>query len=418
MKIKFAYYIKTGFVFLLMTTVYFNVAEIFHYYGFELEKSIAKTCLGIVLIFLSSSLVLYKFNNDLKNIFIVYVHQFMFIPVIVLFTFGGVGVELLVCHIIFLITLKISMISKLKKLKLNNFSNTYPIAKTQNRIIIYVLIIILLLPFLGSFKNFSWSSFLQSELYALRFSARETETFLMAYFKAPLVRVLLPILFVFAIIKRKYVLMAMIVSIITLIYGSTGAVKSIIVVIPIILFFISSKTYFQIQQKLFLIIFLSLSLSIFENVVFGTYFITDIPNRRLFFVPGFLENNYIAEFKDNYLFYKTSFLDFLYADKNTRVTQIIGGKYLGDYSINANVGVLIDGFINLGYIGVIIHALVIGLAIRTLNNMNINPAFFGLFFVYFYYVNTSFLGTLLFTHGLVFLIIISNFFLKNYHQEI
>ena len=152
MKIKFAYYIKTGFVFLLMTTVYFNVAEIFHYYGFELEKSIAKTCLGVVLIFLSSSLVLYKFNNDLKNIFIVYVHQFMFIPVIVLFTFGGVGVELLVCHIIFLITLKISMISKLKKLKLNNFSNTYPIAKTQNRIIIYVLIIILY----RYRKNYAW----------------------------------------------------------------------------------------------------------------------------------------------------------------------------------------------------------------------------------------------------------------------
>ena len=281
---------------------------------------------------------------------------------------------------------------------------------------IYVLAIILLLPFISSFNNFSWASFLQSELYAIRFSARETESFLMGYFKAPLVRVLLPILFVYATTKRKYILMAIIGLIITLIYGSTGAVKSIIVVIPIILFFVSSKTYLQIQKRLFLIIFILLTLSIFETAIIGSYFITDIPNRRLFFVPGFLENNYITEFKDNYLFYKSSYLDFLFSEKNVRVTQIIGGKYLGDYSINANVGVLMDGFINLGYIGVFIHALVIGLAIRALNSMKIKPAFFGLFFVYFYYVNTSFLGTLLITHGFLFLIISSKFFLKNQHQ--
>tara|TARA_A100001011_G_scaffold315422_1_gene334052 strand:+ start:3443 stop:4726 length:1284 start_codon:yes stop_codon:yes gene_type:complete len=418
LKIKSTYYFKTGLIFLLMTAVYFNVAKIFQYYGFELEMSIPKACVGIILIFLSSNLVLYKFNYDLKNSFIVYVHQFMFIPIIVLFSFGGIGIELLICHVIFLLSLKISMSLKLKKLKTTIFSNTYPIEKKQNRVVIYVLAMILLLPFISSFNNFSWSSFIQSELYAIRFSARQTESFLMGYFKAPLVRVLLPILFVYATTKRKYILMAIVGLIITLIYGSTGAVKSIIVVIPIILFFVSSKTYLQIQQRLFLIIFMFLSLSIFETAVIGSYFITDIPNRRLFFVPGFLENNYITEFKDNYLFYKTSYLDFLFSEKNVRVTQIIGGKYLGDYSINANVGVLMDGFINLGYIGVFIHASVVGLAIRALNNMKINPAFFGLFFVYFYYVNTSFLGTLLITHGLLFLIIASKFFLKDQYQEI
>ena len=86
LKIKSTYYFKTGLIFLLMTAVYFNVAKIFQYYGFELETSIPKACVGIILIFLSSNLVLYKFNYDLKNSFIVYVHQFMFIPIIVLFS--------------------------------------------------------------------------------------------------------------------------------------------------------------------------------------------------------------------------------------------------------------------------------------------------------------------------------------------
>ena len=73
--------------------------------------------------------------------------------------------------------------------------------------------------------------------------------------------------------------------------------------------------------------------------------------------------------------------------------------------MNANVGVLIDGFLNLSYLGVILHAFIIYISIAIINGIKVKSSYFGVFFIYFYYLNTSFLSTLYLTHGLLFLIV-------------
>ena len=152
-----------------------------------------------------------------------------------------------------------------------------------------------------------------------------------------------------------------------------------------------------------------------ETLFFETYFLTDLPSRRLLFVPGLFENAYITEYINNSQFYLNSLLKSFNQNPES-LTMHIGGKYFDKPEMNANVGLVIDGFINLGYFGVILHAILVYIIIAIINGYKMSPKYFGIFFVYFYYMNTSFIGSLLLTHGLFFLLIFF-YFLKTNHES-
>jgi hypothetical protein len=179
--------------------------------------------------------------------------------------------------------------------------------------------------------------------------------------------------------------------------------KSILGVIPVVLLFINSKDYFNIKNKLLFLIFVLLILPLFEYYYVGTYFLTDLPVRRLFFVPGLFEASYLEEFVSDPQFYSNGFLR-SFNDKPYSMTKHIGGKYFGKPDMNANVGLVIGGFINLNFIGVALHALLVYVCLAFINGLKVKPQYFGILFVYFYYFNTSFIGTLFLTHGFLALI--------------
>lgn len=93
------------------------------------------------------------------------------------------------------------------------------------------------------------------------------------------------------------------------------------------------------------------------------------------------------------------FIDYPY---NLPIPLYVGQEVMGYEGLSANVGVLTDGFLSFGYIGLALYCIIIVIFFIYVKSINIDPAYFGIFFVYIYYINTSLLSTLLLTHGLFF----------------
>ena len=94
----------------------------------------------------------------------------------------------------------------------------------------------------------------------------------------------------------------------------------------------------------------------------------------------------------------------------------VGEVVMGREGVSANVGLITEGFFSLNFFGVFLHSLFMGLLFVVLKQMKIRPVFFGLIFVYIYYLNTSFLTVLLLTHGLLFFLIFAYFFLNKDYE--
>lgn len=99
------------------------------------------------------------------------------------------------------------------------------------------------------------------------------------------------------------------------------------------------------------------------------------------------------------------------------IQMFVGNNLLGRSGLNANVGLITEGYVSLGWLGVFIHSIAISFIFLFFNSLRIDPKYFGIFIVYVYYMNTAFFGTLLLTHGLFFLIIFSFFCLRRHPKE-
>lgn len=407
------YIFLTALTYLLQLQVYLQVHRVFNYFGFMFEPNFTSVSQSALFLLSSIPLVLFKNSNDLNSVFLKFWHLFVFVPITVLLFSGSITVNLALIHIVFLTTIK-TVFLVFKKLYFKAFFiKDFNPFKPQTSWVLIIVSLLLFIPFFQVLPNFDFRSFVFTEIYSVRFEARSTENIFLSYLRAPLARVLLPMLIIIGLLTKKHLYTLTGASLILIIYASTGALKSIIAIIPLILLFVKCKSYFNVTNKLNFLLISILMIAIIENYFLNTYFVTDIPNRRLLFVPGLLENAYLIEFKNNMQFYRHSFLKF-FNPESIELTKLIGGKYFGRPEMNANVGIVMDGYLNLGIFGVLLHAIIIAFSILILNTLKIKPQLMGLVLAYFYYINTSFIGTLFLTHGFLFLLLFSRFFLNNY----
>ena len=135
--------------------------------------------------------------------------------------------------------------------------------------------------------------------------------------------------------------------------------------------------------------------------------------RRIFYLPAYLFSIYKQTFSGNFTYYSQTILGSIFniPNKIDNVAQFIGEQVLKQDGMVANAGIFVEGYISMGMIGVIINSLIFVLLIFILKCLNFKPQYFGIIFTYMYIINTSFLETLLITHGLLFLIIFGYFFI-------
>jgi hypothetical protein len=143
-------------------------------------------------------------------------------------------------------------------------------------------------------------------------------------------------------------------------------------------------------------------------LVFGISIIEAMFAQRLFFMSSLLDIYYFDFFEGKPLYWSSSFLKpFLTYPYDIPPAFLIGKEYFGNAEIQANNGIISDGYTNFGMLGVLFNILVTVIIIRIIDAQKISHRFFGVFFIMFTTFQSSALSTLLLTHGIVILLLVS-----------
>lgn len=225
-------------------------------------------------------------------------------------------------------------------------------------------------------------------------------------------KVILPAILIFGIYYRsKFSIFFAILGLIWLyLCGAHKAVFfGIIVVVLLYRYSYNYKTYLVTKWLVIMSI-----VAIFSSLFFQNEWLMTISLRRVFIVPAFLDSLYFNFFKNNYMYWSESFMGKLIHYPYDMVSsKVIGYNYFKDKTWNANNGILSDGYMNWGMMGVLINVFFTALLINYFDKQKISSRFFGLFVLLFLVLASSKFTTVLLTHGGLILVLLTALVLKN-----
>ncbi|THF80834.1 hypothetical protein [Cohnella fermenti] len=388
----------------------FVISERFSYMGFSYTFNATKLFLGSLIIFLMLFLIF--FISD-KFIFVVWNIMFIYLfvgeMIYYQYTEGARAVQVVTIAITLLLLVFVSRIKK-------TFSNSQKQLNIDK--VLVPLSFILIVPFfIQYYRYINFKNLLLIDVYQTRATFRNISTTLTGYLAAPLVRIILPILIVNNIERKKWIKVAIFFLMIVYVY-LCGALKSVFIGLFALLLFYRGDYHRKTINFLKVVSFLTLFGILIEGLS-GNIFLLDGFVRRVFFVPPYLNNIYINYFTDNYTYLSHSplGLGLVKSDLDRSLSMYVGEVVMGLEGLNANVGVFTEGYISFGIAGSIFFSLIICSIFLIIKMLNMSPKYFGIVFVYIYYLNTAFLSTLLMTHGLLFFLAFCMLFLRSRHIE-
>lgn len=392
----------------LVKKAYLSMYQVYQYIGFDYEFNSQKQTISIS-IFFSIILALHFFKK--MDSFYWTVISFIFlmftIPMLVYYEFNPKTDEVyLFGHLILILFLILCFIKKetvsLKKNKL----------KVKNKNILYFLVFLLILPFAFTYGfnfNFDVFSLMSDSIYEARNSSIKNGNILTRYFEGWLSRAICPILLTYGFIKKD--MKTIIYSLVILLYiYLISAHKSLFLGIILIFVFYFLKGYEK--KVLFFSSFMCILIiipTLLESMDVSSL-ILPIVSYRFLFVPVEVGTYYFDFFNENYTYWSQSpFNPFILYKYNLSPAYLIGEKYLNDSNVGANTGIIADGFMNFGVIGIFINVLLFVLIIKLWRN-NISENYFGVLFTYLIAFQNSSLNTIILTHGLVVVFLMFYFF--------
>ena len=396
----------------IMFIVAYKLTSIpFYYMDMLWEPNLFKILLGLIIFFIT-----YSFTLVLKPGLIWGIWHISFIciftPTLIYYVFNSnCSIVVLVSKSIFFICLAI--FSQLN-LKLKTFTFRLQNDKPFTNIIILGVSIIMFAPFYNYLKYIDLTNLFFQNVYETRLLFRTLEaSTLSAYLYMPLSRVILPVSIIKSIEGKNFFSLSISIVLLLLLY-LMGALKSVFLGLLLVIAFYKGKIISKVLRfynGLIIIIFAS----VFEYIIFNSYIIIDFIIRRIFFIPSRLESYYVNYFSsNNYTLWSHNKLGNLFFEYplDKPLSFFVGENLINNEGLNANIGFIIEGFVALGFSGVLLHSIAMSLIFLFFQSLRPNNIYFGLFLIVVYSMNTSFLLNLLFSHGLLFLLVFSYFFLK------
>ena len=397
----------TLFFFLEYEYYYFVVPLFKENMGFDFAFSLWKY--GLVKLFLTGLLFInYKlkeFNYFANSLFLI----FLSFPAIILFEFmPGTPISISLFIILFHVLFYLSSL-----IKFDIKTDKYIINKKYSLYIILGITILMLIPFfiIYGFK-INTDALLFKDVYKIRAEAAIKSNILTSYFLGWLIKIIIPIGIIISLHKKKCLLVALFI-LAQLYVFSTGAHKSAFFSIFVV-FIMYIKTY---RKQVAFILFSFIVLIIASKIIFvidGNIIAESLIVRRTFFLPAIIINDYFDFFQNNYIHLSHSVLHkcILYPyDLNP--PYLIGKYYFNNPASHVNSGFISDGYMNFGYIGVIINILGVILFLKLFQFLRISYIYSGILFIIVYtFINSYFLTSLL-THGILVFLVLNFFILRN-----
>ncbi len=225
--------------------------------------------------------------------------------------------------------------------------------------------------------------------------------------------ILVPFLLVMCIKNKKYfyTILTTIVSI--LLFALTTHKGSIF--FPIIIFsFIAMSKYLNKSFYIYSFLIILLFVFLISFLLGGIYvWISSLLFRRAIMIPAILNFEYYDFFSENdfsFWSHNSFTFDFLYYPYNSPPQEIIGNEFSGTYEMYANTGWIGAGYMQAGFLGIMIYAFLIGLLFSFVDSLTnkLNETFIiALLLVPFYILlSSSDLPTAFLSHGILLFIVL------------
>ncbi|GHN00241.1 hypothetical protein WSM22_17300 [Cytophagales bacterium WSM2-2] len=391
--------------------LYYVIMELYYYYfvgisyeRFQMRLEVntnkyfeTKILFALMMIF---SLYVSKKSEFIYAVLIFFIVSF-FIPALVNYSFQNQIPWPL--YSTFALLLSIGTISSYK-IKTITLSNLY-----FSKSAILFLTTLILVPIFYTFGvYFNLGNFLLDDVYDTRAYFDMNSSVIINYLYNWLVRAILPVLLVFFLIKKQYSFAIFILAILVYLYAISGN-KTVYITSFIVLFFFSfgkgwleKIKFFLYALILVLILFPLVDSLIDSHKLKGTFVM------RLLFLPSHLDYFYFDLFKNNPLYFAESnfFKWFVHYPFDRPVGFIIAETYFSAPEMNANNGIISDGYMNLGYWGVGLNILLVSLIFMFFNSLPVDSRYLGIFFLLVFLLAGSPMLSMFITSGLWILILL------------
>ncbi|QCE41153.1 hypothetical protein [Psychroserpens sp. NJDZ02] len=283
--------------------------------------------------------------------------------------------------------------------------------------LLFLITIIGVVPYLRLMPYIDFSNLLLKNIYKTRLLIKENADIYFGYTYGWFNRFIIPALFVFAIYFKNRKLVVFSFLLLVFLY-LLGAHKSVLYG-TIFVLFTYRLSYLKVISLVFKVVLITILLTYISSRFFNNDIIGVFTLRRAFFTPAVLDFAYFDLFNDNSQYWSEGVLKGITDYKYDRPHPfVIADKYFRLKDMAANNGIVSDGFMNAGLIGVFINVFIVSVYFSIINKLNISSKFFGLFIFLFVSIISSSLTTILLTHGGIVLLFISAFFLKNTHEKL
>ncbi len=287
------------------------------------------------------------------------------------------------------------------------------ILEGQRLTILFIIAALAIIPFVIIFApHINFNNFLLIDIYSTREIEETVSNTYTRYVYSWLAKIIIPVVLIYSLIKKDYLKSWMAVAALLFLFlagGHKGVFLGVFVVIAF------RKGDYKQKVKFLLLGMVGLTLlSLLLFYTIGDFSIPNIIHRRVFFIPAILDVEYFNYFQGKPLFWGHSFLgSIVHYPYSMPPQNIIGEIVFQSKDVFANNGIISDGFINLGMAGVVLNVLIISICFSFLSSLRMSTQFFGVIFLFFYSLVSSYLPVVLITHGGLLLLFIGQFFLKD-----
>ena len=392
--------------------IYYNyyISSAFDYMGFAWDLNLLKYLLTkIVFIFLiTMSFTIYSQSKFLYSIYLLLI-LFFYIPNAILFSFGNFPLGPFVSNTFFV---SFFLITPNIKLFVPNFS----VPEKYKTITLLSLGILFLIPIILTFKlNINLKNLILSEIYETRDLFSEKLKGLSAYFYNLEAKTIIPVAIVFFMIHKRYFFIGLFILMLLYLFVISGNKLVYFTSMIVIFFFYVGKDYVSKISNFFLLIIILFALfPIIDNFILHKSLFEGTFINRFFFIPALTTQFYFDFFNGHPFYFAEShfFNYFVHSPYNMPIGFLITKEYWGEPTAYANNGIVSDGFMNLGYLGVIIFSMSFALLFSLFNSFNLHKGYYGIFFCYIFIILSAPLLTCFITGGILPFILLSLFVLN------
>lgn len=379
------------------------LSDNFNYLGFKLSFNFLKYLESNILfiLFIILSWQLFNKSRFLYSIYILLL-LFFFIPNSILYAFmNHIRGPLYSVSLLLILFLMISPIRiHIKTIYLNiNFKY----------ILMFSIALLLLYPIILNFGfNFNLNTLLLKDIYSTRETFTTHSTKLIDYVYNWEVKTIIPVMFVFFLISRKYILAILAFLILLYLYVISGN-KTVYITTAVVVFFYYTGHDYVLKSKffLYLILLALIIIPIIDVFILNDFLLRGTFVMRTLFFPALLNYCYFDFFANNPLYFSENFIfnQFFHSPLQIKSAYLISKVYFHTDKMYANNGIISDGFMNFGYWGVFILSLLFSLIFMFFNSIDIDKRYFGIFFIYVFFFLSAPMFTIFLTGGLWLLFI-------------